>query len=186
MAYAANGARKMTLTTWERIWYVLMRIVFGVAYLAKVPVKKALQDFGLIEMTNAERFWYALMCVPLGAGYFAKVPVAKALSELPQYQAGVAFAPPLPLSRSEAEALNPGPQRWDGPLARLGWFVPELPLSRPNGDVRNPDPKRQGSQTWRGVAAGWYVDAMGSGGLRWWDGSQWTEHVYATGPPRGS
>jgi hypothetical protein len=87
MTHAAAAVRKAALTTWEGIWYVLMCIGFGVGYLSKVPVKKALSDFGLVEMTSAERFWYVLMCVPLGAAYFAKVPIAKALSELPQNQA---------------------------------------------------------------------------------------------------
>ncbi|MCS5715552.1 DUF2510 domain-containing protein [Herbiconiux sp. CPCC 205716] len=28
-----------------------------------------------------------------------------------------------------------------------------------------------------GTAAGWYDDPAGSGGLRWWDGSRWSENV---------
>jgi hypothetical protein len=28
-----------------------------------------------------------------------------------------------------------------------------------------------------GTAAGWYDDPAGSGGLRWWDGSRWSDHV---------
>jgi hypothetical protein len=80
------AAKKVALTTWEGIWYVLQNIALGAAYFAKVPVKKALQDFGLVQMTSAEQFWYVLQCVFFGAGYFAKIPTAKALSELPQYQ----------------------------------------------------------------------------------------------------
>lgn len=80
------SVRKVALTTWEGIWYVLMNIWFAAGYLTKVPAKKALQDFGLCEMTSAERFWYVLMCVWFGAGYLAKIPTAKALSELPQYR----------------------------------------------------------------------------------------------------
>jgi hypothetical protein len=76
----------VALTTWEGIWYVLMNVALAAGYFAKVPVKKALQDFGMVEMTGAEQFWYVLMCLPLGAGYFAKVPIAKALTELPQFQ----------------------------------------------------------------------------------------------------
>lgn len=78
--------KKAAMTTWEGIWYVLQCVAMGAGYFAKVPVKKALSDFGLVEMTGAERFWYVLMCVGFGAGYFAKVPIAKALSELPQYK----------------------------------------------------------------------------------------------------
>lgn len=97
MATATAVARKVALTTWEGIWYVLMCISFAAGYFSKVPVKKALQDFGMVEMTSAEHFWYVLMCLCFGAGYFAKIPTAKALSELPQF-------------RSERQgALNPIP-----------------------------------------------------------------------------
>lgn len=84
MATVTSAVRKVALTTWEGIWYVLMNIGLGAGYFAKIPAKKALSDFGLCEMTSAERFWYVLMCIGFGAGYFAKIPVAKALSELPQ------------------------------------------------------------------------------------------------------
>jgi hypothetical protein len=83
---AAHAAKKVGMTTWEGIWYVIQNIWFGAGYLTKVPAKKALQDFGLVEMTGAEHFWYILMCIGFGAGYFAKIPTAKALSELPQFQ----------------------------------------------------------------------------------------------------
>jgi hypothetical protein len=78
-------AKKVGLTTWEGIWYVVQNIALGFGYLAKVPAKRALEDFGLIEMTGAEHFWYVLMCIPFGFGYWAKIPTAKALSELPQF-----------------------------------------------------------------------------------------------------
>jgi len=84
---STGALRKIALTTWEGVWYVISCIPFGMGYFSKVPVKKAMHDFGLVEMTSAERFWYVVMCIPFGAGYFAKVPVAKALSELPQYRA---------------------------------------------------------------------------------------------------
>jgi hypothetical protein len=87
MSTATAVVRKTALTTWEGIWYVLQCIWFGAGYFAKVPAKKALQDFGLCEMTGAERFWYVFQCIWFGAGYFAKIPIAKALSELPQYRA---------------------------------------------------------------------------------------------------
>jgi hypothetical protein len=100
IARAGHVARKVGLTTWEGIWYVIQNIAFGAGYFAKVPAKKALQDFGLVEMTGAEHFWYILMCIGFGAGYFAKIPIAKALSELPQYQAhrqgGLGAIEPMP------------------------------------------------------------------------------------------
>lgn len=75
-------------TAAEGVWYVLMNIAFGAAYFAKVPAKKALADFGLVEMTGWERFWYVLQCIAFGAGYFAKIPAKRAISELPQYRGG--------------------------------------------------------------------------------------------------
>ncbi|WP_037908515.1 hypothetical protein [Actinacidiphila yeochonensis] len=69
-------------TSWEGLWYVLGCIGFGAAYFAKVPVKKALSEYGLVEMTGAEKFWYVLQCVGFGAGYFHKTIIKKALSEV--------------------------------------------------------------------------------------------------------
>ncbi len=88
--------RKTVLTTWETIWYVLGCIWFGASYLTKVPAKKAMQDFGLCQMTLAEQAWYIVLCIWFGMGYFAKIPTAKALSELPlvQSQGSAAYAPP--------------------------------------------------------------------------------------------
>ena len=54
-------------------------------YLRKVPAKKAMSEFGLVEMTSAERTWYTILCILCGAGDFAKLPVAKAISETPPY-----------------------------------------------------------------------------------------------------
>ncbi len=74
--------RKTGLTAAEQFWYIVGCIYFGAMYFAKIPVKKAMHDFGLVEMTAAEKFWYVLMCIWFGAGYFAKVPVAKAITEM--------------------------------------------------------------------------------------------------------
>jgi hypothetical protein len=76
------------LTGAQQVWYVLQCIAFGAGYFAKIPAKKALQDYGMAELTPAEKFWYVLQCIAFGAGYFAKLPTAKALSEMPQFQAG--------------------------------------------------------------------------------------------------
>ena len=88
LAPAHGAVRKMALTTWEGIWYVVQCIYFGAGYLAKVPAKKAMSDFGLCQMTAAEQFWYVVLCIWFGAGYFAKIPTAKALSELPLIRTG--------------------------------------------------------------------------------------------------
>lgn len=79
---AVRAVRRLVLTTAEGFWYVLMCIGFGAGYFAKIPAKRALQDFGMAQMTAAESFWYVLMCIGFGAGYFAKIPVKKALSEM--------------------------------------------------------------------------------------------------------
>ena len=86
MSNVTSAVRKAALTTWEGIWYVVQNIFFGAAYFGKIPVKRAMQDFGLIEMTSAEHFWYVVQNIFFGAGYFAKIPTAKALSELPQFR----------------------------------------------------------------------------------------------------
>lgn len=54
---------------------------FGAGYLAKVPIKRALEQAGLAEMTAAEKFWYVVENIAFGSGYFAKVIAVKALSE---------------------------------------------------------------------------------------------------------
>jgi hypothetical protein len=81
-------------TSWEKFWYVLGCIYFGTAYLSKVPAKKALSEYGLVELTGAEKFWYVVQCIFFGSGYFSKVITKKALSEVrfavPQQE----FAPP--------------------------------------------------------------------------------------------
>lgn len=70
-------------TAAESFWYVLGCIYFGASYLAKVPVKKALAEYGLVELTGAEKFWYVAENVfGFGSGYFSKVIIKKALSEV--------------------------------------------------------------------------------------------------------
>jgi len=69
-------------TAWERIWYILGCLYFGASYLSKVPVKKALSEYGLVQLTGAEQFWYVLECICFGTGYFSKVIIKKALSEV--------------------------------------------------------------------------------------------------------
>src|SRR5258707_1695799 len=78
-----TSPRKTGLTGAEAFWYVLGCVALGATYFAKVPVKKALADYGMVTMTAAEKFWYVVMCIGFGAGYFAKLPAAKALSEVP-------------------------------------------------------------------------------------------------------
>jgi hypothetical protein len=78
-------ATRPVLSGAATFWYVMMNIAFGAAYLSKIPVKKALSELGLCELTGAETFWYVLECIGFGSGYFAKVITKKALSELPQY-----------------------------------------------------------------------------------------------------
>lgn len=55
-------------TSAEKFWYILGCIYFGAAYFQKVPVKKALSEYGLVEMTGAEKFWYVVQCIFFGAG----------------------------------------------------------------------------------------------------------------------
>jgi hypothetical protein len=74
--------RTARLSAAESFWYLVGCIGFGLMYLAKVPVKKALAEAGLAQMTDAERIWYRVQCAAFGAGYLAKIPVKKALNEI--------------------------------------------------------------------------------------------------------
>jgi hypothetical protein len=82
-----------TTTSAEGFWYILQCIYLGMGYFAKVPIKKALSEYGLVELTGAEKFWYTLMCILFGAGYFSKCISKKALSEVRFAPQGYA-APP--------------------------------------------------------------------------------------------
>ena len=88
LAVSARGQYATGLTGAQQFWYVLQCIYFGAGYFAKIPAKKALEDYGMAQLTSAEQFWYVLECIAFGAGYFAKLSTAKALSEMPQFQAG--------------------------------------------------------------------------------------------------
>ena len=81
----AGSTGKTGFTSAERFWYLLGNIALGAMYLRKVPAKKAMSEFGLVEMTSGEKTWYTILCILCGAGYFAKLPVAKAISETPPY-----------------------------------------------------------------------------------------------------
>jgi hypothetical protein len=82
------------LTSAQQVWYTLQCIYFGMGYFAKIPAKKALEDYGMAQLTSAEQFWYTVQCIFFGAGYFAKLPTAKALSEMPVFQTpGYSSAP---------------------------------------------------------------------------------------------
>jgi hypothetical protein len=87
-APTANGQYATGLTSAQQVWYTLHCIYFGMGYLAKIPAKKALEDYGMAQLTSAEQTWYTIECIFFGAGYFAKLPTAKALSEMPQFQQG--------------------------------------------------------------------------------------------------
>lgn len=70
-------------TAAEGFWYVVMNFAFFAAYFAKIPVKKALEEYGQVQqLTTWENIWYVLMNISFGSGYFAKVVVKKAMSEV--------------------------------------------------------------------------------------------------------
>lgn len=69
-------------TTAEAFWYVLGCIFFGASYFAKIPVRKALSEYGLVALTGWQKFWYVLMNIFFGSGYLSKVIVKKAMSEV--------------------------------------------------------------------------------------------------------
>jgi hypothetical protein len=102
------------MTAAGMFWYIVGCISFGAAYFTKVPVKKAMADFGLVHLTGAETFWYYLGCVFFGANYFAKLPAAKALSELEQFrpppgtQLEAAPRPAPPIQTDPAKGITRG------------------------------------------------------------------------------
>ena len=70
------------MTGMETFWYYLQCLAVGAGYFAKIPMKKAMHERGLVaSMTPAESIWYVLLCLCFGLGYFQKVIVKKALSE---------------------------------------------------------------------------------------------------------
>lgn len=69
-------------TSAEGFWYVLGCICFGASYFAKIPTRKALEEYGLVTLTGWQKFWYVLMNIFFGSGYLSKVIVKKALSEV--------------------------------------------------------------------------------------------------------
>jgi hypothetical protein len=109
-----------------------MCIGFGAAYLSKVPVKKALAEYGLVEMTTAEKFWYVVENIAFAGGYFSKVIIKKALAEvraaqpqqLPPYaqqasqmQPGQVQASQMQADQMQPDQMQPGQaQQWPGQL----------------------------------------------------------------------
>jgi hypothetical protein len=84
-------------TAAEKFWYTLGCIVLAAVHLKKIPVKKALPDFGLVELTGAKALWYILGCF-IGVAYSGKVSIKKALvlflARWPRGQGGVAHPRP--------------------------------------------------------------------------------------------
>lgn len=66
----------------ESFWYILGCIALGASYFAKIPMKKALAEYGLVTLTSWEKVWYVVENIALGSGYFAKVISKKALEEV--------------------------------------------------------------------------------------------------------
>ena len=62
----AGSTGKTGFTSAERFWYLLGNIALGAMYLRKVPAKKAMSEFGLVEMTSGEKTWYTILCILCG------------------------------------------------------------------------------------------------------------------------
>jgi hypothetical protein len=80
--YKGEFMNDKKLTPMESFWYYLQCLMLGAGYLAKIPVKKALSERGLVTLTAAENIWYVILCLSFGLGYFQKVISKKALSEV--------------------------------------------------------------------------------------------------------
>ena len=84
-AAAIRVHQPIRMTSAGAFWYILFCVItLGTPYLSKVPMKRALEQAGLAEMTAAEKFWYVVENIFLGAGYFAKIVSVKAHSESTQ------------------------------------------------------------------------------------------------------
>ena len=65
MAQSVQVARKVALTTWEGIWYVVQCIAFGAGYFAKIPTAKALSE--LPQYRSERKAGLATLGPPEGA-----------------------------------------------------------------------------------------------------------------------
>jgi hypothetical protein len=135
MAHTVQAARQFGFTAAEKFWCVLGCIIFGAAYLQKVPVKRALADFDLVEMTSAESFWYVLGCIsPPG------LPT-RPRSRSPKHRASWASSVPPSTSRfrSRSKRRCPAPP-WHLNRRRVDAASRPRPCDRPCGraQVREP------------------------------------------------
>jgi hypothetical protein len=82
-------------------------------------------------------------------------------------------APPLPLGGAAPAASAQYPSQTPFPAQPAYLAAPLEPAPPADAPVPPPAPA--------GPVAGWYPDPAGGGGLRWWDGSRWTESVHQPG-----
>jgi hypothetical protein len=129
----AAMVRAIRMTGAESFWYVLGCIGFGAMYFAKVPVKKALSEAGLVQLTGAEQVWYVVQCIALGAGYFAKIPVKKALSELAAAGSGPGAASVFGMPSVPQPQVSAGYEPGGGPGGRPLEAAPSMPSGPRHG-----------------------------------------------------
>lgn len=87
-----------------------------------------------------------------------------------------------PTNRMPQLAAQPTPTRPSGPAPQAEVPAPRGPVRR---EIRVALRENAGEQV--PDRAGWYRDQTEDDRLRWWDGADWTEHVYDLPPaPRGS
>jgi hypothetical protein len=155
-----------------------MIIMFGIRRLRKAmgPILLRCANCGMSRQALFRiSTWFALFFIPLipiSFKHYTACPNCKRFQEVSKAEVEQArtreesFSPAgaTPETVAAPATLESTVNAWaagePGPAGAAGWGDPAVAAYQP------PQP-----------AAGWFPDPAGSGGLRYWDGQQWTAHT---------